>query len=214
VRHYECSSNTPIYHDTLIAWHNQRLWWLLCGAGAIIVVLSVTLCLVMLRPHSTPWVIEVSSKGEPVGAVTPLAGSQTIADSTIRWAIGEYIQNAFRISPNFEQEKTMLSRAYALSAKQTADTLTAYYHADGNAHNPLMVIGKYWQDVQILDTLKLAPKDTYQVDYVMRRHDHPHELNPVATTWRATMRVLQGKPIDGNPLGLFVTDLDFEPEAK
>jgi hypothetical protein len=33
--------NTPIFSDQLTAWHNQRLWWLLCGAGGVIAVLTV-----------------------------------------------------------------------------------------------------------------------------------------------------------------------------
>jgi type IV secretory pathway TrbF-like protein len=207
-------NNTPIYHDTLIAWHNQRLWWLLCGAVAIIAVLAVSLCVVILRPHSAPWVIEVSSKGEPVGEVQPLMGAAVITDNVIRWSVGEYIREAFRISPNFEEEKFLLSHVYAMSSKQAADALTSYYHANNNVNNPLMVGHGVWQGIEILDTLKLAPKDTYQVDYTLTRHDQPFKP-PVATTnWRATMRVLQGKPIDNNPLGLFVTDLDFQPEAK
>jgi type IV secretory pathway TrbF-like protein len=206
--------NTPIYHDTLIAWHNQRLWWLLLAVSGLLALALVTIAVLTLRPHSQPYVIEVNSKGEPVGAVTPLLGSTTIADSTIRWAIGEYMENAFRISPNFEQEKTLLSRAYAMSSQQAADALTAYYHASKDVNNPLMVGSKYWQEVRVLDTLKLAPADLYQVDYTVYKHDHQHEPNPVVTNWRATMKVLQGKPTDSNPLGIFVTDLDFESEAK
>jgi type IV secretory pathway TrbF-like protein len=207
-------NNTPIYHDTLIAWHNQRLWWLLLTVSGLLAVALVAIAVLTLRPHNQPWVIEVNTKGEPVGAVTPLLGSASIADSTIRWAIGEYIQNAFRISPNFDEEKTLLSRAYAMSSQQASEALTSYYHANKDARNPLLAGSKFWQEVRVLDTLKLAPKDVYQVDYIVYKHDRDHELNPLATNWRATMRVLQGKPTDNDPLGLFVTDLDMEPEAK
>jgi type IV secretory pathway TrbF-like protein len=206
--------NTPIYHDTLIAWHNQRLWWLLLTTSGLLALALVAIAVLTLRPRTQPWVIEVNSKGEPVGGVAPLLGSATIADSTVRWAIGEYVENAFRVSPNFEQEKTLLSRAYAVSSQQAAAALTAYYHANKDANNPLMVGSKYWQEVHVLDTLKLAPKDVYQVDYIVYKHDRDHELTPLATNWRATMRVLQGKPTDTDPLGLFITGLDFEPEAK
>jgi type IV secretory pathway TrbF-like protein len=114
-------NKTPIYHDTLIAWHNQRLWWLLCGAGGIIVALSVILCVIILRPHSAPWVIEVSSKGEPVGAVTPLMGDTPITDNVIRYEIGNYIRTAFFFGTDLGLEKVMLSRAYASSSKQAAE---------------------------------------------------------------------------------------------
>jgi hypothetical protein len=67
--------------------------------------------------------------------------------------------------------------------------------------------------VKVIRTLKLPAKDTYQVDYVLTRHDHDHPLDALQTNWRATMRVLQGKPTANNTLGLWVTDLDFEAES-
>ncbi|MBV8056330.1 MAG: type IV secretion system protein [Deltaproteobacteria bacterium] len=205
--------NTPVYDDQLIAWHNRRLWQLLCGAGAIIVVLAVSLCVVTLRPHSAPWVIEVNDKGEPVGGVLPLAGSEALSDITTRFAISEYIQDAFRVSPEFAEEQMMLGKVYGMSTGQASAALTAYYRADKDARNPLMVNGKYWQNVRVLRTLKLPPPSTYQVDFTTFRHDHNHETG-LATNWRATLRVVQGRPTDSNTLGLFVTDLDFQPEAK
>lgn len=205
---------TPVYEDQLISWHNQRLWYLLLCTSGIVVILAITICIQAFRPHTQPWVIAVNDKGEPVGNVIPLEGSQMIADSTIRWAIGEFVQNAFRISPNFQQEQALLGRVYSMCSKQAADMLTGYYHANKEANNPLMVGSKFWQEVLVVDTLKLAPKDVYQVDYIIQRHDHEHETNPITTNWRATMRVLQGRPSDKNPLGLWVTDFDFAQEAK
>jgi type IV secretory pathway TrbF-like protein len=207
-------TNTPIYQDQLIAWHNQRLWYLLCGAGAIIVALAVAVCILIFRPHTQPWVIEVDSKGEPVAGVTPLAGSQPIAEHAIRFELGVYVQDAFSVSPNFQQEQTVLSRVYAMSSQQAAAMLTGYYHRNQGADNPLMVGSKYWEDVRVLDTMKLAPKDLYQVDYIVYRHAYAHPLDPTATNWRATMRVLQGKATDKNPLGIYIDNLDMEPEAK
>ncbi len=209
------SLKTPIYDDQLTAWHNRRLWFLLCGAGGVIAILSVALCVILLRPHSAPWVIEVNGKGEPMGSLLPLSGSTEIGDSTIRFELETYIQHAFHVSPNFEENKLWLSTVYAMSTKQAADALTFYYRADGGANNPLVAFTKYWQAVRIVRTLKLPIKDTYQIDYTVDRHDKSKlELTGTLTNWRATLRVIQGKPADGNPLGIWVTDLDFQPEAK
>jgi type IV secretory pathway TrbF-like protein len=207
--------NTPIFSDTLVAWHNQRLWWLLCGAGGVITALTVALCVVMLRPHSLPWVIEIDGKGEPVASVAPLVSDEALLDSTTRWAIGQYVQDAFRVSPQFPEEQAFLSKAYAMSTGQASEALTAYYHADKGANNPLMANGKYWQGVKVERTLKLPTKDSYQVDYTIFRYDHhDHQLDPIQTNWRATMHLVHGKPIENNPLGLFCDSIDFEPEAK
>jgi type IV secretory pathway TrbF-like protein len=207
--------NTPIYSDTLTAWHNQRLWWLLCGAGGVITALAITLCVVMLRPHSMPWVVEVDGKGEPMGSIAPLVSDEALLDSTTRWAISQFIEDAFRVSPQFPEEQALLSKAYAMTTGQAYDALTAYCHRDGNADNPLSANGKYWQDVKVVRTLKLSTKDSYQVDYTVFKYDHhDHILNPIQTNWRATLHLVQGKPTNNNALGLFVDSIDFQPEAK
>ena len=208
------SLSSPSHHDELVAVFNQRLWWLLLGAGGIIAALAAVLCVLVLRPHSTPYVFAVNGKGEPVAAVQPFMDDQAVADNTIRWNLGNYIQQAFHVSHSFDENKMTLSRVYAMSTAQASEALTAYYRANHDANNPLVSNGKYWQEVHIVRTLKLPAKDTYQVDYTVLRHDQDHMLNAISTNWRATMRVLQGKPTPDNVLGVWATDLDFEPEAK
>src|SRR5215469_15692456 len=205
--------NTPMYQDQLVAIQNQRLWWLLCGAAGMVVALSLSLCVMMLRPHGTPYVIEVNPKGQPIAQVNPLPGAPVIAQSTIKFLAGNYIENAFRITPYFQLEQEALSTVYARSSKETAALLTNYYHANNGANNPLSAGRGVWQTVRIDDTLKLATADMYQVDYTIFRHDKPMQFDVPGVTYRATMRVLQGKPTDGDPLGLIVTDLDFQKEA-
>jgi type IV secretory pathway TrbF-like protein len=206
--------HTPAYEDRLTAWHNQRLWYLLCGAGAVIAVLIVVLCIVTLRSHNTPYVIEVNDKGEPTGTIQPFMDAQPVADNTIRWQLGEYIRQAFTISHTFTLNQMMLQHVYAMSAGQASKALTSYYRANHDARNPLVINAKYWQGVRVVRTLKLPAENAYQVDYVLDQHDRDHELSGVQSNWRATMRVMKAKPTNNNPLGIFVTDLDFEPEAK
>jgi type IV secretory pathway TrbF-like protein len=205
--------NTPRYEDALISWHNQRLWWLLCGAGAIILVLGFALCVEIFRPRTLPWVIEVDSKGEPVGALQPVLGTQSVNDKVIRYAIGEYIDHAFRIDRDFEEEKMLLTKVYAMSTGQASKMLTDYYHAGKGANDPLMVGTKTWQEVRILRTLRLPAPDTFQVDYQTLKYSY-NDDSVATTNWRATLRIVTGRPTDVNPLGVFVDSLDFSAEAK
>jgi type IV secretory pathway TrbF-like protein len=122
--------NTPIYEDQLIAWHNQRLWWLLCGAGAIILAQAITTAIWLHRAPPPPYVIEVNSKGEPVGAVQPVLGTESVNDNVIRYAISEFIDHAFRVDRDFEEEKMLLTKVYAMSTSQASKMLTDYYHAN------------------------------------------------------------------------------------
>lgn len=206
--------NTPAYEDQLIAWHNQRLWWLLIGAGVLNAVLIAAFTIFALRPHDIPYVIEVNKQGEPTGVVQPFELRTAITDNTIRWAISQYIEYAFCVTRSFGMNQIRLAQVYAESTGQASDALTSYYRADKDAKNPLVINDKWWQDVKVVRTLKLPNPDAYQVDFILTKHDHDHPYTGVATNWRATMRVLEGKPTANNTLGLWVTDLDFEPEVK
>ena len=203
--------NTPAYEDQLVAWHNQRLWWALCAASAIILVLGFALCVFAFRPRTIPFVIEVNSKGEPLGAVQPVLGTESVSDNVIRYAISEYIDHAFRVDRDFDEEKMLLSKAYAMSTGQASQMLTDYYHQKGN--DPLTAGTEVWQEVRVLRALKLPAPSTYEVDYVLSRYSY-NDDKAVSTNWRATMQIAIGRPSDVNPLGIFVSSLDFEPEAK
>ena len=203
--------NTPAYEDQLVAWHNQRLWWALCAASAIILVLGFALCVFAFRPRTIPFVIEVNSKGEPLGAVQPVLGTESVTDNVIRYAISEYIDHAFRVDRDFDEEKMLLSRAYAMSTGLASQMLTDYYHQKGN--DPLTAGTKVWQEVRVLRTLKLPAPSTYEVDYQTIRYSY-NDDHAVSTNWRATMQIAIGRPSDINPLGIFVNSLDFSPEAK
>ena len=205
--------NAPAYDDQLVAWHNQRLWWALCAAGAIILTLSFALCVLSFRPRTIPWVIEVDAKGEPIGVVQPVLGTQSVSDNVIRYAISEYIDHAFRIDRDFDEQKMLLSKVYAMSTSQASSMLTDYYHANKNANDPLMAGAGSWQEVRILRTLKLPARSTFEVDYQTVRYSNNDE-SAVTTDWRATMQIAIGRPSDINPLGIFVNSLDFAPEAK
>ena len=76
--------STPYYQDQLMAWHNQRIWRLLLGSGALNAVLIVALCIVTLRPHGAPYVVAVSKQGDPLGTILPFADRQPITDNVIR----------------------------------------------------------------------------------------------------------------------------------
>jgi type IV secretory pathway TrbF-like protein len=205
--------NTPAYYDQIVEWHNQRLWWALCVAGAIVLVLGFSLCVLVFRPRTPPWVIEVNSKGEPVGAVQPVLGTESISDNVIRYAISQYIENAFRIDREFEEEKMLLSKVYAMSTSQASNMLTDYYHANKSANDPLIAGTSCWQEVRVQRTLKLPAQSTFEVDYQTIRYAFNDE-NGVTTDWRATLQIALGRPSDINPLGIFVNSLDFSPEAK
>jgi type IV secretory pathway TrbF-like protein len=205
--------NTPFYEDQLIAWHNQRLWWLLLITAGLLAVALGVIAILKLRPPPPPYIIEVDSKGEPVGAVQPVLGTASVNDNVIRYAISEFIDHAFRVDRDFEEEKMLLTKAYAMSTSQASKMLTDYYHANKDANDPLMAGSKFWQEVRVLRTLRLPAPDTYEVDYQTLKYSN-NDDNVATTNWRATLQIATGRPTDINPLGLYISSLDFSPEAK
>jgi hypothetical protein len=47
--------DTPVYTDQVIAWQNQRLWWLLCGVGALLILSFTANVIIELKPVAPPY---------------------------------------------------------------------------------------------------------------------------------------------------------------
>ena len=205
---------TPMFEDQLVAWQNQTLFWLVVGMGALLAIAVGDIIYKDSRPAPPPYVIEVDQKGEPIGAVQPVLGTRAVGDQAIRWAVSEYIDHAFRIDVDWYEETSLLSKVYQMSTGQASKALTAWYHSATGKNDPLILGAKCWQEVKILRTLKQPVPDTYRVEYQTIRHSLHDESNPAITNWGATMKIVMGKPSEVNPLGLWVDDLDFAPEAQ
>ncbi len=195
------------FEDQQLHEQNRRLW-------GISWILLIAVAALMLRPHTIPYVVMVDGKGEPVGAAQPVLGTQVLNDVVIKWVLSEFIRNAKTVSANLDEEKELLRNAYAFASHQAARVLDDYYH-DGE-HDPFTVEQKSWVEVRITRApLRLPAPDTYQVDWIESRHEYGSELIST-TSWRATLKVQTGAPDTGdarNPLGLYVTTLDWSPEV-
>ena len=192
-----------------------RLWLTVAGAGVVIFLLGFAVCVLMFRPRMLPYVVMVNEKGEPIMVAQPVVGTQTLNDVVVKWALGEFIRNAKTATANVDEQKEHLRSAYAFAREQAAKALTDYYH-DGQ-HDPFKLAGKGWVEVQIVRTpLKLPAPSTYQVDWIEVWHEYHSELTKSAA-WRATLKAvtLTPDPDDRrNPIGLFVTTLDWSAEVN
>ncbi len=202
------------FEDQQLAEHNRRLWTLLGANAAISAALLIAVLILILRPRILPYVVEVNQHGEPIAAAQPVLGTQLLNDVVIKWAISEFIRNAKTVTANIDEQKNLLRDAYAFAREQAAKALTDYYH-DGE-HDPFSIAQKNWVDVRITRALlKLPAPDTYQVDWIETRHAYNSDLT-TSTSWRAVLKVETSAPDGsdgGNPLGLYVTSLDWSPEV-
>ena len=74
--------DTPAYTDRLIAWHNQRLWYVACGLGGLLALSFAINLKHEYQPPPPPYVLEVNSQGQPVGQVLPILSVQAIPDAS------------------------------------------------------------------------------------------------------------------------------------
>ena len=64
--------DTPAYTDRLIAWHNQRLWYVACGLGGLLALSFAINLKHEYQPPPPPYVLEVNGQGQPVGLERPV----------------------------------------------------------------------------------------------------------------------------------------------
>jgi type IV secretion system protein TrbF len=203
------------YEDQLLHKQNQR-WQLLC----ILLSVSLGLALIALvilahRPRARPYVIAIDgAKGEPLGLVAPLANdSMAVQDTVTRWAIEQFIKNAKTVTPDIPQQKEHLFDAYAFVKTQAHDELDAYYHDPQSDRIPFDIAKKSWIQVSNIRVLKLPAPDTWQADWTEVRTDYNTTVEQVSR-WRATLKLVNDDPTDRNPLGLYISTLDWAEEQQ
>ena len=202
------------FEDQKLHADNARLRQAIVAAGVAIPLLTFAVCVLIFRPRVLPYVVMVNAQGEPISVAQPVTGTQTLNEVVVKWALAEFIRNAKTVTANVDEQKEHLRTAYAFAREQAAKALTAYYH-DGE-HDPFTLAGKGWVEVRIVRTpLKLPAPDTYQVDWVEAWHEYSGTVAR-STSWQATLKAVTLPPDteDGrNPLGLYVTTLDWSPEV-
>ena len=137
--------DTPRFEDQLVTYQNQKLWWLLIGASVLLCAALTVIAVQALRPGPPPYVLEINkATGEPIGAVAPVLGTQIIPDPAIRWELKEFIEYAFRVDKDFDEEKAAPHHVYATTTGQAASALTAWYRADRRMipSSPTRKVGK------------------------------------------------------------------------
>jgi type IV secretory pathway TrbF-like protein len=201
--------DTPAYTDQLIAWHNQTVFWLAVGLLVLLALSVGDNVSYHLRPVPPPYVLEVNNKGDPVGQVIPVLSVQAIPDAFLRSRLGDFVHDAFSIQRDPDEADYLFNKTQAMVTGQAAQKLDAFYNRDKGKHHPKTAGAYEWADVSVTDTLKLAEKDTFQVDY--RTSEHTNNNQIVTTTdWRAVLHVMVGRSADPEALGLFIDTLDLQ----
>jgi type IV secretory pathway TrbF-like protein len=196
-----------MYTDELIAWHNQRIWWVACALAVLLAGMIADRIRLDLQPPAPPFVLEVNAQGYPVGQVLPVTSVQAIPDAFLRARLADFVHDAFTVDRDSDEENYIYDKTQAMVTGQAAQKLDGWYNRDGGKHHPKSVGPYTWVEASVTDTLKLAEKDTYQVDYRTITHSNNDKTTE---NWRTVLHVIVGHSKDPQSLGMFVDELDLQ----
>ena len=199
-------------HDRLVE-GNRLLRHALGSSAAVNVALAALLAFFATRPRAIPYVIAVDKTGAITGvaqAVQP--GAPISEDAVVRYQLAQFISNARTILRDPSAMKEQIRRAYALARGEAGQVLNAWYRA----HDPFAAARHESIQVQIGSILKLSP-DSYEIRWTETPRDQ-EGLAEKPTQWRGVLKVVTLPPdpaqILSNPLGLYVTQIDWEEEQS
>jgi type IV secretory pathway TrbF-like protein len=207
--------NGPFYRDQINERMAQGMWWLLAGAGGVIVALSVALAWVVTRPKPPAYIFEVNSRGEYVGKIEPMTGTQAVPEAVILTNINTFIDNAFRVASDQGEETAYLKTTHDLVANQAALKMrTWYFGATGKdkTNNPLALGQTCWREVTNKEVVKQPAPDTYFAHFTTITHALNDGI-PVKDNWHLLLKVAMQADAQGEPR-FYITYLDFDKEGK
>jgi type IV secretion system protein VirB5 len=163
--------------------------------------------------HSvTPYLVRVRDDGEVVG-VDPLNRPAEPTRPMIHHALRLFVLNSRTVTSDRVAQRQLILRAYAYASGRGTAVLNDYYRATP----PFSRATRATVTPRITSFLRLSDRDVYQVEWVeevRNLHGALVEEQP----WRALLTVTV-EPPDAiaealvNPLGIRVSDLDFQPLA-
>lgn len=199
-------------HEQLVE-GNRLLRRVLASSAAVNLALGALLAFSTTRPRAIPYVITVDKTGAITGvaqAVKP--GAPPSEDAVVRYQLAQFIRNSRAILNDPSAMKEQIRRAYSFARGEAGQVLNAWYRA----HDPFDAATHGSIQVQIDSVLKLSP-DSYEIRWTETPRDQ-EGLAEKATQWRCVLKVVSLAPdpaeILSNPLGLYVTQIDWEEEQS
>jgi len=206
--------NTPMHNDTLVAFQNQRLWWIVLGLLGALALNGAYLIVQRFQPPPAPFILVTNKDGAPIGRVQPVLGTADIPDQVVRWYLSDFIENAFKVTANWDEEKYLLQKkVYAICTGQAEKALTTWYTSD-DGNDPLKLSARGWRQAQVTRTLKLPADNAYEVDFWTKQGATEANTLPVTIDWKASIHIVWGKSKSDGDLPIYVDAIDFEKEER
>jgi type IV secretion system protein VirB5 len=183
----------------------------LTAVAALVLALGVIIYLAS-QPKMVPIFFRENAAGElaPIGRV---AGAQTPDMSAIRSQLADWIANTRTITSDPIAAKTRQDRMAALVA--SGSPAAAYLAAYFKPHDPI-ALGRDRRVSIAIDYVAPVPGSTreYEAEWTEDTRDPSGRAIGVPTRYRAHLSIAVSRPTDeetiyANPLGIYITDLDW-----
>lgn len=181
---------------------------LLCGVTAGYLKLS-------LSARITPYVVEVDRHGRTV-AFGPAEEIQKTDVRVVLAALSLFVRDVRAVSSDADAQREFLYRAYAHVSDRARGFLDAYF-ADPE-HDPRLLGQRLTRTIEVTSILRLPHSDLWRIQWTERERPRSAGLSR-ETAWEGLATVVVRPPrdlerIEANPLGLYVTDLDWTQLAS
>jgi type IV secretory pathway TrbF-like protein len=203
----------PIYQDLFISQQAERLRTVLWGSLAVTVMALGLAAYLAVNRQVRTYVIETDSKGNPVGIVQPILSTQDLSDKVTEAFVRQFVEDAQTVTTDWSYDAVILDKSLNRAQGEAHGWLRDFYLGGGGIHDPRKLYIKQSQQAKVTSVLKLPNEGWYEVWFtVYVQQNNGNETT--ATDWKATLKTELGQSSSQNPLGIFITSVDWEAVQK
>jgi type IV secretion system protein VirB5 len=159
----------------------------------------------------TPWVVQLDGRGEPQ-RVAPAEAGYRPTDPEVAWQLARFIEDVRSLPADPVVLRRQWLRAYGYASGEGAAALNDY----ARQADPFARLGREQVSVEVASVVRASP-DSFRVEWTERRYSGG--VLTAAERWVAILGVSLRPPhsvdaLRANPLGIFVTHLDWTKELS
>ncbi len=183
--------------------------WAALSLGALTIVLALGMTMVALQRRTFVHVVEVSPQGA-VLSVRPAGAEYTPTDAQVSYFLGHFVKLVRGVPTDGVVLRENWLEAYRFLTPQAAQRLNEIAREE----DPFSLLGTTARSA-IITSIVQRSSETWQVSWIEATHGANGGARS-AYTGLFTIRFDRPRTSDAlarNPLGLFITEFSFSPEA-
>lgn len=184
--------------------------WVAASLGALVLVLVIGATMIALQKRTFVHVVEVSPEGA-VLSVRPASGEYTPTDAQVSYFLGHFVKLIRGVPTDGVVLRENWLEAYRFLTPQAAQRLNEIAREE----DPFTLLGTTARSA-IITSIVQRSDETWQVSWIEATHGAGGGARR-AYTGLFTIRFERPRSADAlarNPLGLFITEFSFSPEAS